>query len=370
MEKNNEKGKNIVIGILIGIIVCLVIVLVFVSYNKFIVKNITNNDKTDSAINDNSTEKGNNMDYSGKYEKDGSDITFTKNGSGYDVDITIFRIASLTGKTTNIKDGKLTITAATNPEADNIEFVFDYNTKILTVTNSNWDILPNGITYEFDNNDVIYSNLTNISCDYDSSSEKYSQKCEIYNPKSLYNKYNLPNNHIISKLIVSNNKIIYLVLSNGYDVTNTKYHEYLYSIEKKESYFINDNHKRIAGVYNKDNITNVVLYNEVNYGSKFEFKTINLNNNSIAVESVYSSDENGFTNPVIVSKNNKNYIVLTLASEFTDRLVLTTDFKKIDKGLAYEGYELTEEGNIKIFVESHKYKIYDDAGNSISEGQY
>lgn len=43
MEKNNEKGKNIVIGILIGIIACLVIALVFVSYNKFIVKDDTNN---------------------------------------------------------------------------------------------------------------------------------------------------------------------------------------------------------------------------------------------------------------------------------------------------------------------------------------
>lgn len=371
MEKNNWKGKNIVIGI----IVCLVIALVFVSYIMFIVKNenITNNNKTDSAINDNSTEKENNMDYSGKFEKNGSDITFTKNGSGYDVDITIFRTAVLTGKTTNIKDGKLTITATTNPEADNIEFVFDYNTKILTVTNSNWEILPNGITYEFDSNDVVYSNLTNISCYYDKVSEKYNQECEIYNPKSLYDKY-LPNDHIINKLIVADNKIIYLILSNGdddYYAPNTKYHEYLYSVEKKNSYLINDNYRRIAGMYIKNNAAYVVLYNET-YATKFEFKTINLNDNSIVKEFVYplSNVESGFTNPVIVSKNNKNYIILTLASEYTDRLVLTTDFKKIDKGLAYEGYELTEEGNIKIFVESHKYKIYDDAGNLISEGQY
>ena len=52
MEKNNEKGKNIVIGILIGIIVCLVIALIFVSYNKFIVKNDTNTN-TDTSNNSN-----------------------------------------------------------------------------------------------------------------------------------------------------------------------------------------------------------------------------------------------------------------------------------------------------------------------------
>ena len=51
MEKNDEKGKNIIIGILIGIIVCLTIVLVFVSYNKFIVKNETNSSTNNSVNN-------------------------------------------------------------------------------------------------------------------------------------------------------------------------------------------------------------------------------------------------------------------------------------------------------------------------------
>ena len=51
MEKKDEKGKNIIIGILIGIIVCLTIVLVFVSYNKFIVKNETNSSTNNSVNN-------------------------------------------------------------------------------------------------------------------------------------------------------------------------------------------------------------------------------------------------------------------------------------------------------------------------------
>lgn len=37
-EKNNEKGKNVIIGILLGIIVCLVIALILVCYNKYIAK--------------------------------------------------------------------------------------------------------------------------------------------------------------------------------------------------------------------------------------------------------------------------------------------------------------------------------------------
>ena len=57
MEKNNEKGKNIVIGILIGVIVCLVIALIFVSYNKFIGKD---ENKKSNSINNNSAETDDN----------------------------------------------------------------------------------------------------------------------------------------------------------------------------------------------------------------------------------------------------------------------------------------------------------------------
>ena len=227
--------------------------------------------------------------------------------------------------------------------------------------------LENNENFNNNYNYNIYSNLTNISCYYDKNSETYNHECEIYNTKSLYDKYNLPNNHVINKLIVANDEIIYLVLSNGYYEVDTKYHEYLYSIEKKNSYFIDDNYKCIAGIYLKDNIPNIVLYNNV-YG-KYEFKTINLNSDSIVVESVYP-EVISFGNPVLVSKNNKTYIILTLESEVTDKLILTTDFKKIDIGLAYHPYELTDDGNIKIFVGSYQYKIYDDKGNIISEGKY
>lgn len=228
------------------------------------------------------------------------------------------------------------------------------------------------------NNNVIkdntYYDLTNISCYYNSSSETYGSDCDKYNPKSLYNKYNLPSTHIINKLIVANDKVVYLIMSNENDYTNEKYHEYLYSIQDNESKFINDSYKRIAGVYNVNNEPKVLLYNEAVYGEKFNFKTINLDDNTISTETIFDekiySNVYGFTNPFVDSKNNKNYIVLTLASEFTDQLILTTDFNKIDIGLAYHPYDLMDDGNIKIYVDGHIYRIYDDKGNKISEGQY
>ena len=223
------------------------------------------------------------------------------------------------------------------------------------------------------NDDADY-NLLNIECNYYSASEYSSNEtfgveCDKYNPRSLYDKYKLSNNHTIEKMIFANDKLVYLIMSNFHEeYSNENYHEYLYSTENNKTYFANDSYKRIAGIYTVDNKTKVVLYNEVEYAGKYDFKTIDLSNNSIYRESSFEVE--GFTHPVVVSKNNKNYIILTLASEYTDRLVLTTDFKKIDIGLAYDGYQLTEEGNIKIFVDIHKYKIYDDAGILISEGQY
>ena len=54
MEKNNEKGKNIIIGVLLAVIVCLSIALVFVCYNKYNLKE-NNNDISKSEQNTNET---------------------------------------------------------------------------------------------------------------------------------------------------------------------------------------------------------------------------------------------------------------------------------------------------------------------------
>ena len=170
-------------------------------------------------------------------------------------------------------------------------------------------------------------------------------------------------------MIFANDKLVYLVMSNIHgEYSNVNYHEYLYSIEKNESYFMNDSYKRIVGVYNEDNKAKVILYNEVDYGEKYNFKTIGLSDNIIYTEA--SLDVEGFTNPIIVSMNNKNYIILSLASEFPDQLILTIDFNKIDIGLAYDAYDFMDNGNIKIYVGSDVYKIYDEKGNKISEGKY
>jgi len=60
-EKNNEKGKNIVIGILLGIIICLVIALIFVSYNKFIVKNDSNATNDNNKVEEKKEDVNNNQ---------------------------------------------------------------------------------------------------------------------------------------------------------------------------------------------------------------------------------------------------------------------------------------------------------------------
>ena len=233
---------------------------------------------------------------------------------------------------------------------------------------------PNNNTQNQDNNqkDNTYYDLTNIECLYsssDSSNETFGVDCDKYNPRLLYDKYKLSNNHTIEKMIFANDKLVYLVMSNIHgEYSNVNYHEYLYSIEKNESYFMNDSYKRIVGVYNEDNKAKVILYNEVDYGEKYNFKTIGLSDNIIYTEA--SLDVEGFTNPIIVSMNNKNYIILSLASEFPDQLILTIDFNKIDIGLAYDAYDFMDNGNIKIYVGSDVYKIYDEKGNKISEGKY
>ena len=223
------------------------------------------------------------------------------------------------------------------------------------------------------NNDSNNYNLTNIECNYypsneNTPSETFGVECDKYNPRLLYDKYKLPSNHTIEKMVLINDKLAYLVMSNNHDdFSNEKYHEYLYSLENNEIYYVNDSYKRIAGVYTIDNKTKVIMYNEVEYAEKFDFKTIDLTNNIVDKEVQINVES--FTNPIIVSKNNKYYIALTLTSEYTDQLILNTDFNKIDIGLAYHPYDLLDNGNIKIYVGSNVYKIYDEKGNMISEGK-
>ena len=59
--------------------------------------------------------------------------------------------------------------------------------------------------------------LTNISCYYKINSKTYNEECKKYNAENLNEQYNLPKDHIITKIITSDDKVEYLVLTNGYE---------------------------------------------------------------------------------------------------------------------------------------------------------
>lgn len=154
MEEKNIKLSIILIGVSIGLIISIAGILVYKFYprsdevrkngtvTKQLEVNHTNEDKkTEEKI----------LDYSGKFEKDGSELIITKKGDNYEAEIGIFRLGSFNGPVTDIKDNKLTIKWSTSD--NEIEFEFDYNTKILSVIKSNWNLLPKGNTIDFNNND-------------------------------------------------------------------------------------------------------------------------------------------------------------------------------------------------------------------------
>ncbi len=80
-------------------------------------------------------------DVAGTYTaEDSSSLVIKKDGAA---EVGIFRLTSMEGKVTEVKDGVVYMTLKDANEGD-MKLTFDTNTKVLTVTDSTWELLPNG----------------------------------------------------------------------------------------------------------------------------------------------------------------------------------------------------------------------------------
>ena len=86
-------------------------------------------------------------DVAGTYNaEDSSSLVIKKDGSA---EVGIFRLTSMEGKVTEVKNGVVYMTLKDANEGD-MKLTFDTNTKVLTVTDSTWQLLPNGEKFTLD----------------------------------------------------------------------------------------------------------------------------------------------------------------------------------------------------------------------------
>ena len=111
---------------------------------------LTGCNKKDNKENE-STVKEQVIDYSGTYNsEDTSSIIITKDGDKYKVNISLYRLSMFDNCTVDeIKDNTLTISGK-DPSDNSIKFSFNYTTKVLTVIESTWDLLPESTRIDFD----------------------------------------------------------------------------------------------------------------------------------------------------------------------------------------------------------------------------
>ena len=147
-DNNNNNKYKIIIKILIGLLVLISLAFAgYYAYDKLSNRGKVINNVEVKHTNDDKKTEEKVLDYSGKFEKDGSELIITKNGDSYNAEIGIFRLGSFSGTVSNIKDNKLIIKSSTS--GNEIEFEFDYNTKILSVIKSSWNLLSEGRTIDF-----------------------------------------------------------------------------------------------------------------------------------------------------------------------------------------------------------------------------
>ena len=89
--------------------------------------------------------------YVGTYKaEDSSEITITKENDVYNVEISLFRLTTLRDcSVENIKDDVLSLSCTAGNETT-MKLDFDYNKKLLTVVESQWDLLSNEDSFEFE----------------------------------------------------------------------------------------------------------------------------------------------------------------------------------------------------------------------------
>ncbi len=90
-------------------------------------------------------------DYSGVYKSDdSSEVVINKENDAYKVNISIYRLAAFYDCfVDNVKNNVLNIRSR-DPNGNTIKFTFDYKTKVLTVTETTWDLLKVGDSFIFD----------------------------------------------------------------------------------------------------------------------------------------------------------------------------------------------------------------------------
>ncbi|MBP5204577.1 hypothetical protein J6Z48_02980 [bacterium] len=80
--------------------------------------------------------------------KDGSTLTINKGSNKTDVEISITRLALIRGEVKK-ESGDIYYITGKDASENPISFTFDKSTKVLTVSDSTWDFLPEGKTFLF-----------------------------------------------------------------------------------------------------------------------------------------------------------------------------------------------------------------------------
>ena len=90
-------------------------------------------------------------DYSGVFKSDdSSEVVIEKDKDTYKVDITLYRLAQFTDCTVDEVKGNVLYLTAKDPNENTIKFTFNYNTKVLNVTDSSWNLLTTEDSFIFD----------------------------------------------------------------------------------------------------------------------------------------------------------------------------------------------------------------------------
>ena len=88
-------------------------------------------------------------DYSGTYKSDdSSEMIITKNHDTYKASISLYRLTTIENCNIDNYENDILNISCQDENSSLIKFKFDYNTKVLTVTESTWSLLSNGDSFE------------------------------------------------------------------------------------------------------------------------------------------------------------------------------------------------------------------------------
>lgn len=106
--------------------------------------------KSENKENNESNNSGNTVDYSGTYNsEDSSQLTITKNNNNYKANVSLFRLTSIENCDVDTIENDVLNISCVDDNTGTIKFKFDYNKKILTVTETTWSLVNVGDSYDF-----------------------------------------------------------------------------------------------------------------------------------------------------------------------------------------------------------------------------